>query len=294
MNIAGINDQKIGFCFILPTLVVICLVVFYPVIYTISISFLNWYALSKNHDFVGFRNYLAVLSDPLFAKSVINTIIYTFVGATAKILIGLGLALILNKRFIGRTIVRTFLIAPWVIPLVPFALTWVWMYDSMFGVINFLLQKMHIITSSLNFLGSAELALPSVLLVGIIVGYPTAMLMILAALQSIPESQYEAARVDGANAYQQFRYITLPGIRETMRVVTTLTVIWSFNSFDLVWLMTKGGPSGASHILSTYAFETAFIRMHYDRAAAICVFIQIFLASFFYFIIELIEEEKNS
>lgn len=283
MSIAGSNNQKIGFYFILPTLAVICLVIFYPVIYTISISFLNWYALSKNHDFVGFKNYLAVLSDPLFTKSVINTIIYTFVGAMAKILLGLGLALILNRRFVGRTVVRGFLILPWVIPLVPFALTWVWMYDSMFGVINFLLQKMHIITNPLNFLGSTELALPSVLLVGIMVGYPTAMVMILAALQSIPESQYEAAKVDGANAYQQFRYITLPGIRETMRVVTTLTVIWSFNSFDLVWLMTKGGPSGASHILSTYAFETAFVRMRYDQAAAICIFIQIFLVIFLFF-----------
>lgn len=293
MNVAGVSNRKIGYYFILPAILVICLVIFYPVIYTISISFLNWYALSKNHSFVGFRNYLSVLSNPLFTKSILNTIIYTFIGAAAKILLGLGLALILNMKFSGRTIARGFLMLPWVIPVVPFALTWVWMYDSMFGVINFFLQKMHIITSPINFLGSKDLALPSVLLVGILIGYPTVMVMILAALQSIPETQYEAAEVDGANGYQRFKYITLPGISGTMKVVITLTVIWSFNSFDLIWLMTKGGPTGASHILSTYAFETAFIRMRYDQASVICVFIQIFLTIFLLLYFKISKEGKE-
>jgi len=282
----------LGITLFLPAFIVICIVIIYPLIFSGIISISHWYALSKDRSFVGLKNYIKIFSNPQFYRSLSNTLIYTFVGAGAKIFLGLVFALMLNKDFKGRTIARAFLMLPWVIPMVAMCMTTRWMYDSMFGVVNFLLKNMHLIDNPINFLGTKEWALPSCLSVGILVGYPVAMVMILAGLQSIPSQLYEAAKMDGANSWQCLRYITIPSIRQILTITFILIMITSFNSFDVVWLMTQGGPSGASHILGTYAFETAFVYLHYDYASAICVIILGILSTFLLFF-SYISKEKT-
>ena len=267
------RNTRLGIILFLPAFAVIGTVIIYPLIFSGIISISHWYALSKDRSFVGLKNYIKIFSNPQFYRSLSNTLIYTFVGAGSKIFLGLMFALMLNRDFKGRTLARAFLMLPWVIPIVAMCITTRWMYDTMFGVINFVLKNIHLIDEPINFLGSKKWALPSCLAVGILVGYPMAMVMILAGLQSVPSQLYEAAKVDGANTWQCLIHITLPSIRQILTITSILIMITSFNSFDVVWLMSQGGPSGSSHILGSYAFETAFVYLHYDYASAICIVI---------------------
>jgi multiple sugar transport system permease protein len=287
------QDKRLGRRFIAPALAVLVIIIGYPVVHSLTISFMRWRPIEVRHYFIGFKNYWTVLTDPRLLIALRNNIIYGLGGSAGKLVIGMALALLLNRDFKGRGLARAFLMLPWVVPITSVATTWRWMYDDQFGIINVLLSRTGIAGESINFLGDKHLALLSVLLVGIWRGYPLFMVMILAGLQSIPPDLYDVAKVDGANAWGRFVNVTVPSIRGIIAIATILSIIWSFNAFNVIWLITKGGPSGATHILSTLAYEFAFTLMYYDRAATLAV-ISIAVLAVFLFIFVRVQREDTS
>lgn len=284
------KDKIFAIKLLLPALITLFIIVIYPFLHSIIISFLKWSPISPSHRFVGINNYIKVITNPNFFIAIRNTFFYAIGGAVGKIIIGFALAMIVNMKFKGRGLARALLMLPWVVPITSAATTWRWMYDTT-GIFNKILLNIHMVSHPINFLGDKNYALISILIVGIWRGYPMFMLMILAGLQSIPQQLYEAAEVDGANMWQKFWCITVPSLRFVLRIAIILSVIWSFNAFNLIWLMTKGGPSGSTHILNTLSYEFAFTRMTYGRAASLAVITLVLLAVFLYFYVKNQKEE---
>jgi len=274
------KDNLIGIRFLMPALLVLLVIVAFPVAYSFTLSFYRWRPIEPGHRFVGLKNYFDVYKDERFLKSLVNTFIYAFVGAFGKIIVGMGLALLLNKKFPGRAVARTLLMLPWIIPVTASLTAWNWMFDGMYGIFNILLSRMGLISSYVNFLGQKGVALGCVLIVGIWMGYPQMMMMILAGLQSIPEELYEAAKVEGAGKVQIFFTITIPSIAGVLKTSIILSIIWTFNAFNVIWLLTRGGSS--THIMNTLAFEFSFVNMRYDKGAAMSVTILYLLAIFLF------------
>lgn len=284
------RDNRVGIYFLLPAILILVMIVGFPVIYSIVMSFFRWRPTESTNPFVGFTNYIKVYSNPDFLVALRNTFIYAFVGAFFKVLLGLGLALLLNQKFKGRGIARTLLMLPWIIPITASLTTWNWMLDGMYGIINVVLTRAGIITQNINFLGQKGIAFTCVLIVGIWLGYPQIMVMLLAGLQAITQEQYEAAEVEGANRWQVFSRITLPSLSGVMKTSVILSIIWSFNAFNVIWLLTRGGPSNTTHIMNTLAYEFSFVNMRYDQGAAMSVSILVLLA-FFLLIYNKIQKE---
>ncbi len=274
------KDNRIGLLFLAPAIAVLLAIVAYPVIYSFTMSFFRWRPIDPNRPFVGLVNYLRVYTDERFFLSIRNTFIYALVGAFFKVVIGLGLAVMMNRKFKGRSIARALLMLPWVIPVTATVTVWNWMFDGMYGIINVILFRLGFIDSYINFLGQKGLALASVLIVGIWMGYPQMMMMLLAGLQAIPMEMYEAAKVEGANGFQIFFRITIPSLAGILQMAIILSIIWTFNAFNVIWLMTRGGSG--THTMNTLAYEFSFVNMRYDLGAAMSVTILVFLAVFLY------------
>ncbi|MDD4647819.1 MAG: sugar ABC transporter permease [Sphaerochaeta sp.] len=274
------KDNRIGRRFLYPAIIVLLCIIAFPVLYSFILSFFRWRPTEPGHRFVAMKNYYDVYRDERFLISIFNTFIYAFIGAFGKIILGMGLALLLNKKFPGRAIARTLLMLPWIIPVTASLTAWNWMLDGMYGVINIILSRMGLITTYINFLGEKGIALACVLMVGIWMGYPQMMMMILAGLQSIPGELYEAAEVEGAGKIRSFFYITIPSLSGVLKTSIILSIIWTFNAFNVIWLLTRGGSS--THIMNTLAYEFSFINMRYDKGAAMSVTILFFLAIFLF------------
>ena len=287
------RDNRVGMTFLVPALLVFAAIIVFPVFYSVVMSFFRWRPTEAATPFVGLTNYIKVFSSHTFYTALFNTFLYAFGGALFKVLLGLGLALLLNEKFKGRGIARTLLMLPWIIPMTASLTSWNWMFDGMHGIINVILLRLGIVTDSVNFLGEKGLALMCVMSVGIWLGYPQIMVMILAGLQAITPEQYEAARVEGASGRQIFFKITLPALSGVLRTAIILSIIWTFNAFTVIWIMTRGGPSNATHILNTLAYEFAFVKMYYDHGAALSVIVLLLLAVFLYIYSPMQKEEES-
>lgn len=248
--------------FILPYLVFLLTLVVYPILENLIISFQN-----KSGVFV---NYAEVLHDRIFLKVVFNSLLWTFSSVILQFFIGLGIALLLNQPIKGKVIFRTImLVLPWAIPDVVAGVAWKWMYNDMYGVFNDILVKIGLINNYLPWLGFPNLARAGVIIANVWKGFPLSAMFYLAALQTVPQSLYEAANIDGANALQKFRYVTLPIIRPVIFTTIMLTTIWSINYFPLIYTMTGGGPANATDTFVTFAYKNAFKFLNFNRAAAI-------------------------
>lgn len=285
------RDNRVGVCFLFPALAVLLIIVAFPVGYSIVMSFHRWRPTEITRPFVGLANYLRVYRDARFSMSILNTIVYAFVGAFFKVVIGIAFATLLNQKFPGRSIVRLLLMLPWILPVTASVTAWNWMFDGMYGIFNTLLFRLGVIHTYINFLGQKGIALACVLMVGIWMGYPQMMMMVLAGLQAIPGELYEAARVEGANRRQIFFQITIPSLAGILKMATILSVIWTFNAFNVIWLLTRGGSS--THIMNTLAYEFSFVNMRYDSGAAMSVTILIFLAVFLYIYTRMQKKEET-
>ena len=270
------RDNRVGIYFLLPAVIVLIIIVAYPVIYSLVMSFHRWRPTDINRNFVGFDNFARVVTDSRFPQSIFNTFVYAIVGACFKVIIGMILALMMNREFKGRSIARVLLMLPWVIPVTASVTTWNWMFDGMYGIFNVLLMRLGVIDEYVNFLGIKGIALACVLIVGIWMGYPQMMMMLLAGLQSIPTEMYEAAKVEGAGPFTIFFRITIPSLANVLSMTILLSIIWTFNSFNVIWLMTRGGSG--THTMNTLAYEFSFVNMRYDLGAAMSVIILVFLA----------------
>lgn len=243
---------------ILPALLIVLAVVFVPAVNAILMSFKN-YDLRRPKDiaFIGLDNYIAVFQDKLFWSSLMRTVIWVVAGVGCQFLFGFALALLLNKKFVGRGIVRAVSLIPWVTPGVLIGLMWRWILDGNYGVLNDILLKLGFIQEKIPFLSQQSTALPSVIVTIIWQGIPFFALMLLAGLQGIPGELYEAADIDGANGKQKLFLITIPSLSNTIFITTLLRIIWVANSVDVIFNMTEGGPFYATQTLSVYIFNKA-------------------------------------
>ncbi len=277
-----------------PALIIILCVVFIPVVNAIGMSFQS-YDLRRPHDiaFIGLGNYIEAFKDELFWKALLKTVLWVVFGVGFQFLFGFILALLLNKKFRGRGMIRAVSLIPWVTPGVLIGLMWRWMYDGNYGVINDILQKLHLIDKSVPFLSQPSTAFAGVIVTIVWQGIPFFALMILAALQGIPAELYEAADMDGATSMQKLFRITIPSIKNTIFITMLLRIIWVANSVDVIFNMTEGGPAYATQTLSVYVFNKAnVLNLGYSSAMAILLALLLCIVAVPYLIFTFREEES--
>ncbi|WP_318246068.1 sugar ABC transporter permease [Salipiger bermudensis] len=275
---ASLGRQVLPYAMLTPAVLVTLAIVFLPMLQTAWMS-LHDYVLFRPDDFtwVGLDNFKAALGDEVFWISLKHTIIWMCTTIPAQLLLGLVTALLLNQEFPWRPVARALIIIPWALPSVVIALMWVWIYDSNYGIANEFLLRMGLIQQAIPWLADPDTALASIILTLTWQGFPFFAVMILAGLQSIPQSYYEAASIDGASAWRQFWHITLPGISGVMMTAVLLRMIWVANSFDVIFVMTGGGPGYASHTLPLYAFIKARTNLDFGYGSAIAVLFTLLL-----------------
>lgn len=262
-------ERHLGKILVAPALIGLFIVVVYPLFMNIFMSFQEIKLTRPDlQGWIGFENYKALFSDAVFHKAIVNTIIWTLLGVGLQLLIALPIALLLNVDFSGRGFYRGALLIPWIMPSVVAAYTWVWMYDGSFGIINHILVQLNIISEPIIWLGNTNTALYAVIAEHVWKSFPFPMVMLLASLQTISKDLYEAADVDGANGWEKFIYITIPQIMPTLALCTVFITIWTFNSFENIWLMTEGGPLNASETLTTFVYKIAFQRFDLGMASS--------------------------
>lgn len=255
-----------------PALLVVLLVVFIPIVRAVINSFMKYdLRYPTRTAFIGLNNYINMFTnDPQFWPSLIKTFLWVFFGVGFQFLFGFILALILNRAFKGRGLIRSLSMLPWVMSGVLIGLIWRWLYDGNYGVINDLLIKIGIIETGIPYLARIATALPAAILTVVWQGIPFFALMILAALQGVSSDMYEAAEIDGANFMQKLFRITLPSIRNTVYVTLMLRIIWVTNSVDIIQNMTAGGPAYATQTISVYIYQKATVLdLGYSSAMAV-------------------------
>lgn len=260
-------ERRAAAAFLAPAFIFLALVVVFPLGQAFVTSLYRIRGLRSS--FVGFDNYWRTITDDAFWSSLGTSLIFTASCVIAHLVIGLGLALLLNRVTVARTLFRVAFLMPWIIAPAIGATIFLWMLEPQFGVINYLLQASGIIGEPIAWLGRPWSALVSVILVDVWRGVPFMMLLMLAGLQTIPADQYEAARIDGAGPWQQFRYITLPNLAYLMVVGTTLDIINTIRHFDIIAVMTGGGPVSSTEVLPVLLYNTAFRANRLGEAATI-------------------------
>lgn len=267
----GLRDTSLAVLFLLPTLVFLVALVLYPVLYNVYLSFQDLNYLQGTSRYVGWRHYGQLIEDTTFWRSLWNNLIWTIGGVGAQLLVGLLAAVALDTPGRGMAVVRSLLLIPYVVPAIATAVTWRWMFNDFYGILSFLLALVGLIPPDTSPFASIDLAMPTAILVSVWRGFPFAMIVYWAALQAIPKEQYEAARVDGAGPLLEFLYITLPHLKHITMVLLILRTLWMFNYFDLLYLLTKGGPAGATQHLPILVYITSFGLFRFGEAAAIAV-----------------------
>ena len=273
------REEVLAWLFMVPGLLVLLLFMAYPFVLGITISLTDKMIGFKDYAWVGLDNYRMLLSDPTFRMTVANTFIYSFVTVPFKLLLGLGLALVLNQTFFGSRFVRAGLLLPWIVPTAISSLAWLMLFDSVLSPISWVLKDWGLISQNINFLGDRVNALASLCVANIWRGIPFFAVSILAGLQAVPQELHEASALDGASSLGRFRAVTLPTIRPIVVITTLFSIIWTFSDFQLIYVLTKGGPAGGTHVFGTYAYQT----MGYSalgQAAAIALSMFPFLAVF--------------
>jgi multiple sugar transport system permease protein len=259
-----------GFLFLLPALAILLIFLTYPLGLGVWLGFTDT-RIGRAGVWIGLENYQLLWDDSLFWLSVFNTLLYTVVASVVKFALGLWLALILNERLPFKSFFRAVLLLPFVVPTVLSAIAFWWIYDAQFSVISWALIELGVIDSPINFLGDVENARASVIAANIWRGIPFVAITLLAGLQTISPSLHEAATLDGATGWQRFRYVTLPMLSPLIAVVMTFSVLLTFTDFQLIYVLTRGGPLNATHLMATLSFQRAIPGGQLGEGAAIAV-----------------------
>src|ERR1051325_10354103 len=258
----------LGFWFMLPAAAVLILFLAYPLGLGIWLSFPDA-RLGREGVFVGIENYEFLLDDSIFLLTVFNTLLYTIVASTIKFAVGPYLALLLNERLPFKAIIRAVVLIPFIVPTVLSAIAFWWLFDPQFSIISWSLRRMHLITENINFLGDAWNARWSVIFANIWRGVPFVAITLLAGLQTVSPSLYEAATIDGASPWQIFSRITFPLLTPIIAVVMTFSVLFTFTDFQLIWAMTRGGPVNTTHLMATLSYQRGILSGTLGEGAAI-------------------------
>jgi multiple sugar transport system permease protein len=273
-------DWQIALPFVLPMVLLMVALILYPFADAVRLSFTTR-SITGVNNYVGLQNYQDLLSDRTFKDAVKVSFLYTVYSIISKIIVGMVSALLLHNLTRGRSVLTGLILLPWIIPTVVTALAWRLIYDPIFGGLNKILVATHIgeLLVNLNiidrfpasWLGSTSLALPSIILVNVWKGIPFFTINLLAGLKSIDKEQYEAASVDGATAWERFIHVTMPGLRNVLLVTTLLSTIWTFNTFDIIYLLTGGGPGGTTRPFVIFAYEKAIQGLQFGAGAAVAL-----------------------
>ena len=267
------TQRRLAFWFLLPSAVVLLGVVAYPFFFNVWISLTNWNMFHfRDPSFIGLTHYKRLFAEPDFYRIFGKTIAWTVINLIFHFTLGLGAALLLNRKLPGRNLYRALLILPWAMPQYISALTWRGMFNVEYGAVNILLGRLGI--EAIPWFSSEFWAFMAPVITNIWLGFPFIMVIALGGLQSIPQELYEAARIDGAGRVRQFFSITLPMLKPVLLPALVLGTIWTFNNLTVIWLVTDQGlPADKTHILVTYVYKAAFFYYRYGYAAAFSVFI---------------------
>ncbi len=278
MSRAALAKRVLPYALLSPAVLVTLAIVFFPMVQAAWMS-LHDYILwkPKEFSFVGLKNFITAFQDEVFWISLQHTAIWIGLTVPAQLLLGLATAMLLNQAFPWRPLARALIIIPWALPSVVIGLMWVWIYDSNYGVLNDFMLRIDLIQQSIPWLADPDTALYAIILTLTWQGFPFFAVMILAALQSIPKSYYEAASIDGASKLRQFWHITLPGISGVLVTAVLLRTIWVANSIDVIYVMTGGGPGYATYTLPLYAFIKARANLDFGYGSALAVLFTIML-----------------
>lgn len=271
------------FFFLLPSIIVLCFIVLYPLFYEFWISFRNVTLLnlkSGKYPYVGLQNYKIILTDPLFYRTFLRTIVWTIVNVSFHVTFGLFLAILLNRKLPGKSIIRVLLIIPWAIPQYIGAITWRGMFNIEYGAVNILLTKFFGPGAAIPWLSDPKWAFIAAIITNIWLGIPFMMMTCLGGLQSIPQEYYEAADTDGASGWQKFKNITLPLLKPVITPAVVLGTVWTFNMISVIYVLTYGAETEEAQILVSLVYKKAFGYFRYGYSAALSVIIFLILLSF--------------
>lgn len=261
-----------SYLFILPGMIFLLGFMIYPIFYNIILSFkdVTIMNLLGVQEFIGFENYLNVMKDPLFFDSFKNSFVFTGLCIFFQFSIGFALALIFNREFKGRNTMRSMIMLAWMMPVVIVGTLFQWILaGNESGILNYFLMSLHMIDEPILWLSNPKTALYGIIIANIWVGVPFNMMILLSGLQSIPLQLYEAAKMDGASRFRQFVHITLPFMRPTILILIMLGIIYTFKVFDLMIVMTGGGPVNSTTVLPYYAYKLAFDNFEFSLGAAV-------------------------
>lgn len=261
--------------FILPSLAIYVLFMLYPFLGTVQLSLTSWDGYAAVKDFIGLDNYAVLFQDPAFWEALSHNLVWAVVGTAAPIIIGLPLAIMLWSGARGRLAFRAIYFVPVILPAVVIGIVWGWIYNPIFGVLNSILQAVGLGELTRGWLGDPDTALISVLLAAVWATFGFVVVMFLAGLQGVDMNLVDAARVDGANAWQRTRHVLLPGIAPVFTFVLTITLVGAFSVFDIIYVMTQGGPGTATEVLAGYSYKMAFGRNFAGYGAAISMVIAV-------------------
>jgi len=262
------NRNWLAIWFMLPAAMFLILFLAWPLILGVWLSFTDA-RLARPGEFIGFENYEWLWDDSIFWLSVFNTLLYTIVASIIKFAVGLYLALLLNRHMPFKAIIRSVVLIPFIVPTVLSAIAFWWIYDAQFSIISWSLRQMGLIQQNINFLGDGNLARGSLIFANIWRGVPFVAITLLAGLQTVSPSLYEAATLDGASAWQRFRYVTYPLLTPIIAVVMTFSVLFTFTDFQLIWAMTRGGPVNTTHLMATLSYQRGILSGRLGEGAAI-------------------------
>lgn len=281
------QHDNVGFWFVLPAFLYMLIFVGYPIVSNIILSFQDVTMrtlTAPQKPFVKLENYSAIFKDPIFIKSLANTLLFTVSCLLVQFLIGFALAVFFNQNFKLAKPIRGLLMMPWMIPITVTALMFKFIFGTDVGILNFFLQKLGLIQQNIDWLTSSRTAMLAIIIANIWIGIPFNMILISTGLTTIPKELYESASIDGANKVRTFFSITLPLLKPTIHSVLILGFIYTFKVFDLVYVMTSGGPVNSTHMLSTYSYKLSFEMFKYSKGSAVAnvLFVILLVIGVFY------------
>lgn len=281
-RLSKIKAKHIGFLafLMLPAIILLAITIVGPLINAIGISFQDYSLLKREHSWNNFANYTSILTSADFYHSFRITLLYVFFAVTLDLLLGLTMALLLNQKIKFRTFFRSLVMIPWAIPTIVTALIFMWIYQPDFGVLNYMLRSIGIISQNITWLGSFDFAIWAIIVVAVFRQTPLVGVMLLAGMQNISQSLYESAKIDGAGRFRILTSITIPLLKPVITSVVLMMIVQNFQMFTLFYTLTGGGPADATKSLAILTYELSFERYNLGKGSAIGVIWLIILFSF--------------
>jgi multiple sugar transport system permease protein len=264
------RDQLTGYLFLLPAILFVIIFYIYPIMNNVVMSFQRYTAKSfvtGEAPFIGFGNFERLFSNSDFSVAMLNTLVFTVGSLFFQFVIGLAIAVFFNQKFPLNGVLRSLFLLPWLAPILVSGAVWVRLFDMDYGVINYILRSLHLISEPLAWLTDPKLAPISTLIANIWIGIPFNMVILYGGLQDISPALYEAAKIDGANGWQRFRFISWPLLRPVSTVTLLLGLVYTMKVFDVIMSITRGGPANVSQVLSTWAYSLSFINLDFGLGA---------------------------